>query len=165
MAKKVSLTNPITYLGNPANTSAQIINQIPNFENPGVRYQGYCKIDKGNGSFELRQQQTRFYSLKFGNTGVFDNSFARSQPSKKFYAATISIDYDADSSPLQVTIYDGAIANPKFRCYLDLGAGHFSIDLSNCPRQFAGSTIIISTDATLGGAHFINVNLFGWEED
>jgi hypothetical protein len=163
MASKIKKV--ITYLGTASNIPQPVANLVPNFENSGVRYQGWYKVDKGGGNYELRQQTTRFYSLKVQNSGSTTNTFSRSNTTNNFFATTIGIDFKTASNPIMVTIYDGAASNPRLRVYLDNEKGHFSLDLSSCPRKFSGTTIILTTDSLMSSTEWININLFGWDEE
>lgn len=169
MAKKK--VQAITYLGSPQILPQQIISQIPNYENSGVKYQGWYKKDLGGGNFELRQQITRFITVGIGNGAIGSTLFTRPNNTKKFYCTKAFIQFHALSSfsislaQMRIADVSGIKASTKLYFYPTHADGECTIDFSDCPRVFQGDSIDLYSQYSLGATEFILFSLLGWEED
>lgn len=155
---------PLNNTSGVTNITEQQVQQIPNYEDQGVKYQGKYKTQQSQNTYELRAQRPRFYNMLLRNTGaVFDFTFPLVKP-QTFYGKVIVLSWYVGSSPYEITIYDDVAANPRFRIYLPLGSGTLVIPCDDCPRSFAGTNILVSITASLAGAEFVNISLLGWDE-
>jgi len=154
----------ITYLGSPSSIPTNIINQVPNFEQSGVKYQGFYKIDKGNGNFELKKQLTRFYFDYLQATN--SHLYTRPNPTQTFFASMINISYNIAAVPAQIIIYDGVAAVPRIVMVTSATTGNIQLDLSSSPRKFSGTGILTTYSAgSYSGSDYIGVCLYGWDDE
>lgn len=179
--KKKTITTP-SYLGSPPEMSTVFVgsnssipqsvsNQIPNFDNSGVKFQGWYKVDKGNGLFEIRKQTTRFIVNAIGSGAFGSNLFARPNPTRKFFCTKIIIEMHGISThslslgQMRISDVTGTSANTRLYFFPITADETRVYDLSDCPRLFSGDSIDIYTQASLGAQEFVIVSLFGWDED
>jgi hypothetical protein len=174
MAKKA--TQPVVYTPLIKSTPPEFIEQkvenIPNYEDSGVKYQGKYKTQQTQNKYELRAQQTRFYVLGI-STGAFGSTiFARSRPELKFFCTKMIISHAGRSTSSfafgQIHLADvkGASASTRFYYYPTAATGEFNIELnfSDCPRLFEGDSFDLYTQYNFPAGEFLIIQLFGWEE-
>lgn len=163
MAKK-----SVVYVGSTNDSITPIveskINQIPPYEDSGVKFRGKYKIQKSQNEFELKSQATRFYSCLIP-TGSAAGNYSFPKSVLRFYATTMLLQVNCNTSPTEIIIYDGSTANPKFRGYFLSGEKNIVINFEGSPREFSGGNIIISIDSALAGlTNFVNVLMYGFDE-
>jgi len=159
-------TSPIFYVGTPTATPQTQSAVIPNYEDSGVKFQGYYKQDVGGGKFELRKQEKRFYSCNVPSPSAdFDYYFSRVDIKKRFYCSFMNIDYKNIASGQNITIYDGVTSNPKTAIRTEIAEGHIQLDFSSSPREFRGAFIVVSIGANLIAGERLRVTLHGWDEE
>jgi hypothetical protein len=173
MAKKKK--SEVAYV--PLNTAAQVSNlieqkveQIPAYEDSGVKYQGKFKTQQSQNTFELRAQVTRFTTFGVQNTGgTFDFTFARPRSDLKFFCTKMIVHFRNMSTfgiinYIELSDYNGTTYSPRFYFFPTEASGTLVIDFSDSPRRFEGTFFAIRLLASLGVSEFIAFNLFGWEE-
>lgn len=173
MAKKK--ISEVAYV--PLNTAAQVSNlveqkveQIPAYEDSGVKYQGKFKTQQSQNTFELRAQVTRFTTFGVQNTGgTFDFTFARPRSDLKFFCTKMIVHFRnmstfGISNYIELSDYNGVTYSPRFYFFPTEASGALVIDFSDSPRRFEGNSFAIRLLASLGLSEFIAFNLFGWEE-
>jgi len=173
MAKKKISEVAYVPLNNSASVSQiveQKIQEIPRYEDSGVKYQGKYKTQQSQNTYELRAQQTRFTAFGIQNTGgVFDFSWVRPRNDLKFYCTKMIIHF-RNMSTFGVTNYielsdlKGTTYSPRFFFFPTEASGVLVIDFTDSPRTFEGTHFAIRLLAGLGLTEFIAFNLFGWEE-
>lgn len=159
---------------NPVTDIPQIIEkkvaQIPPYEDSGIKFQGKFKTQQTSDTYELRAQETRFYTFGLQNTGaVFDFTFARARPDLKFFCTKMIVHFYnmstfGISNYIQLADFKGSTYTPRFYFYPTDVSGALVIDFSDCPRRFEGTHFAIRLLASLGATEFIAFSLFGWEE-
>jgi len=65
----------------------------------------------------------------------------------------------------ELFLYDTSSTNPKYAGYLPLGTFNYNVDLSTCPREFLGTTIVLTSSRALVAGEIITITIFGWEEE
>lgn len=167
--------NDVVYT--PLNNVSQIpqiiekkVQQVPAYEDSGVKFQGKFKTQQTSDTYELRGQETRFNTMGIQNTGaVFDFTFARARPDLKFFCTKMVIHFRnmstfGLSNYIELADFKGGIYAPRFYFYPTEVSGALVIDFSDSPRKFEGTHFAIRLLAGLGATEFIVFNLFGWEE-
>jgi hypothetical protein len=171
MAKKK--TNPIVYTGFNNAPQSEIIqeqvSQIPAYEDSGIKYQGKFKVQKGLKEYELKRQETRFYSFAVGTNAAGTTVFTRPRETTKFYATKCLVQY-YNFGVFAVGNYftfgdrKNSVNTQRFYYFPVQASGEFFIDFSDCPRKFEGDQVFITCPAALGANSFIVFHIFGWEE-
>ena len=157
----------------PLNTTSQVmpiveqkIQEIPRYEDSGVKYQGKYKTQQSQNTYELKAQQTRWYHLVASAIGVTTFTRANKDTTRFFCTKIVVTSYG--KAGFGTIWYDtladvvSGIASVKFVFQPVQAAQVIEIDLSDCPRQFDGDFAIDKYMA--GGAEFTGFTLYGWEE-
>jgi hypothetical protein len=159
----------------PAFTGEMIegqISNIPNYEDAGVSFHGKYKVEKNKGNYELKGQETRFYTLGVGAGAFGDNLFTRSRPETKFYCTKMIIYHELVSTVglanwISLGDVKGTNSSPRFY-YFPVGLNSSpiqEIDFSDCPRKFEGEQFNLYCVSGIGAGEFVVFELFGWEEN
>ena len=165
------------WLGQIPHPEAKTSNKVPEvveYEKPktegyderGVSYKQFSKKQEG-GSYVKVPQLTRFYSLLYQNIASGNQTAARTNANTTvFYCTHIQIDHEIDAD-CAIIIYDDNTNNARYRAVMskDEAGQHLTLDLTNCPREFAGSNIIINFSAAVAATKYVHIQLFGWEEE
>lgn len=144
----------------------QKVQEIPRYEDSGIKFQGKFKVQTGQNSYELKGQQTRFYI--FGANALGDTTFTRENKSSTvFHCTKIMIqNHAAGSFGLSdyQTLSDNYNGNQelRFAFFNNVASESVVFDCSDCPRKFYGDFTVQRHSA--GGAEFIIFHLYGWEE-
>jgi hypothetical protein len=158
-------TNPITYLGNPSTIIQPIGVQIPNYEDSGVRFQGWAKKDKGNNQFELKKQVRVIYNAKITHSNVSVPFTINRSNSTKFYCTAVIIETDSPMNYLD--IYDGVYNTSNAKIYLKMsGTNPTRYDKEiyfDIPLEFSGNILLYQT-AVWGVDNYLTITFYGWEE-
>lgn len=167
--------NEVVYT--PLNNVSQIpqiiekkVEQVPAYEDSGVKYQSKFKTQQTSNTYELRAQETRFYVFGLQNTGiVFDFTFPRARPDLKFFCTRMVVNFYGMSTfgvsnYIQLADYKAGTYTPRYYFYPTTTSGALVLDFTDCPRKFEGTDFAIRLLASLGAAEFIAFSLFGWEE-
>ena len=171
--KKTSSEIAYTPLNAAANISSSVeqkIQEIPSYEDSGVKYQGKFKTQQSGNTYELRGQVTRWVAFGLQNTGaVFDFDFTRARNELKFFCKKMIIYYHNMSTfgiSNYITLSDvkGAVRDVRFVFFPTVTSGHLVVDFEDSPRVFEGTDFGIELLASLGLTEFIAFELFGWEE-
>lgn len=151
---------PATYSPNITTSKIKI---IPPYEDPGVKFQGYSKKLNNNGEYELIPQIRRVQYPQL--LSATSDTITREDPDKKFYVSSVHVDFFTSVATSEsVRIYDSdTTQNLKMLFYVDVGAGHFDIDFTSCPREFKSPYIHI-TKLNMNLNNYVWVTLVGWVE-
>jgi len=173
MAKKKQTEVAYVPLNNSASVSQlveQKIQEIPRYEDSGVKYQGKFKTQQSQNTYELRAQVTRFNAMAIQNTGAtFDFLFTRPRSDLKFYCTKMIVHYRnmstfGSSVYIELSDYKGGVYSPRYYFWPVEASGNLVIDFTDSPRAFEGTSFAIRLLASLGATEFIAFNLYGWEE-
>jgi hypothetical protein len=148
------------------------INSVPSYEDSGVKYQGKFKTQQTSDKYELRSQETRFFTLGIGAGAFGSNVFTRARPQTKFFCTKMIIQHafrTTSSLALgQIRLADvkNSAATTKFYYYPTAASGEATlvVDFSDSPRGFEGDSFDIYTQYAFGANEFLIISLFGWEE-
>ena len=174
MAKKK--VNPVAYVPLNQSTTAmpiveQKVQQIPNYEDSGVKYQGKFKTQQTGDTYELRGQRTRFYTIGSNSAGAGPHLSNRTNPNTKFYCTKIIIQVRNMSTFSwgfnQIHIADvspAGSASIKFYFFPVEANGVYVFDLSDSPREFTGDRFDLWHQFGFGAGEWMYIHLFGWEE-
>lgn len=165
--KKTSTAlNPILDFsaGLPNNVN-QILSQIPTYDDVGVSFKGFSKTAINGNEYRTNKQTTRFYSCLIPTGSAAGTyTFNRINLPEKFYASNCQIDISTGTSPTNIIVYDGVVANPRMKIVAGANEFHYSINF-NAAKEFSGTQILINIDAQvspIGG--FIHLCFYGWQE-
>lgn len=180
MAKKKA--SPVVYYTPPIAVQEvkDIINdkldQIPPYEDGGIRYQGKYKIQKSNNEYELRTQTPRNIYFDDGG-GVTGFTTRPNSSTTDLYVKEIIISYVCDLAVAvadfkEIILYDGYYVIggvlPVFKIYIP------RVTTNN--KQFLSIPLevpfVIKTDkigydfgsSPIGSNEFIGITLVGWEQ-
>lgn len=150
----------------------QKVQEIPRYEDSGVKFQGKYKTQQAQNTYELRAQETRFYTIGISNGAFMSNIFARSRPQTRFYCTKMFIQHCGRSTASlalgQIKLSDvkNSSASTRFVYFPTAAAGDFNIELdfSDSPRKFEGDSFDLYTQYSFAAAEFLVISLFGWEE-
>jgi len=155
----------------PAVVETQKINEIPPYEDKGVRYQGKYKEQTGNFDFTLRRQEENsiqivlngnLAGLPFGHYPIVTD-----HPLQNFVFDKISIHYINSHTKTGIVLNDSGGNGIEFSLP---STGPGGSDLSTCfnfdivPKTFVGDFDLF-LDHTINANEFIAINLWGWYED
>lgn len=157
---------PISPASQVTSINEQKVEQIPTYEDSGIKYQGKYKTLQAQNSYSLKNQQTRFYALGTAALGL--TTFTRANKENTIFYCTKAVVY-LFASTTGINNYDtlfdvvGAVNSPR-AYFWGTGVGTFVqiFDFTDCPRQFKGDFGINKT--TSGATNFTIMELFGWEE-
>jgi len=148
----------------------QKIQEIPPYEDSGVKYQGKFKTQQSGNTYELRGQVTRWVAVGVQNTGgTFDFTFTRARNELKFFATKLIVYFRnmstfGISNYIELTDVKGTQHDTRFVFFPTETSGHQEVNFEDSPRVFEGDSIGIRLLASLGLTEFIAFELFGWEE-
>lgn len=174
MAKKKATEVVYTPYGDVSQVPSivqQTIQQIPPYEDSGVRYQGKYKIQQTETRYELKAQETRFYTLGIGGGSFGSTLFSRSRPQTRFYCTKMIIQHRAPSffsmtlGQIRISDVKGTNGSARFYYYpTKENPEPIVLDFSDCPRKFEGDSFDVYTQYSFAAGEFLIVSLFGWEE-
>lgn len=148
----------------------QTIQQIPPYEDRGVKFQGKYKTQQTETRYELKAQETRFYTLGIANGAFGSNLFPRSRPQTRFICTKVIIQmHDTNTHSLSLAQFrvadvKGTNGSTRFYFFPVEAAGVYTLDFTDSPRVFEGEQFDLYCQWSLGATEFIVVSLFGWEE-
>jgi len=153
------------------NYTQQTINQIPTYEDRGVKYQGKYKIQQTESRYELKAQETRFYTLGIGAGAPGSHLFPRDRPQTKFYCTKMIIQHHGPTTfslaLARISLADVIGTNGSIKFYyfpIHTEPDTIIIDFRDSPRKFEGEQFDLYTQYGFGAAEFLVIQLFGWEE-
>ena len=175
MAKKKA--SPVVYYTPP--TSVQevkdIINekieQIPQYEDSGVKYQGKYKIQKSANTWELKAQESRWYGLFAANSPSTNTQIPRAANTLKFYCTRIIVYFWSNAvtpnfTSNAYTIEDDVNGQSaiKFLFFPTQTVQNITFDFTDSPRKFEGQNFNIYQFAGCPATGHIYFLLYGWLE-
>lgn len=172
MAKKKDIVYVSPNSNVPINQVEQKVQEIPHYEDSGVKYQSKYKIQQTETRYELRGQRTRWTLLALDNTAFGSTLFDRpNYATSRFYCTKLIFTFHAASvhsiSLGQMHVADvNAAGNASIR-WVQFPVetdGVYIYDFSDSPREFTGRYFDFYTQFSLDPTEFYTVLLFGWEE-
>lgn len=171
---KKKTTNPVVFTGYDNATQSNLIQeqvqQIPNYEDAGVKYQGKFKVKKAQNEYELKSQETRFNVLILsGAAAGSTTTYTRSRPQTKYYCTKMMVQF-RNVSAFGATSYfilsdvKGTSASPVFYFVPNETTGTIVLDFSDSPRLFEGNQFGIYSPYGMALGEYFVFNLYGWEE-
>jgi len=149
----------------------QSLNKTPPYEDTGIAYKGKYKIQKGQDTYETKNQYTKYYGWDFGTSG--SGGYIRVGDQKvKFFATGISISWSLNSS-CQFAVSDGSTTrivqelqrNVSAAGSNTTGTNFYQLDFKDFPRMFFDTTINFDTSRALVANEKLFVIMHGFYEE
>ena len=176
MATKKKTTSPVVFTGISRIPSTDLnLNTIPPYEDVGIAYKGYAKVDIGNGKYKLLRQDE--WTGVIGYNWAASSAEGNSTPSgvnvseKNFFMTKILITAVIDRNT-EFRVYDNVTGNIYFRFDAITGVNNtFSLDLTGIPYLLKNAQISArpydpaspSTPLAITGR--LALTIYGFSED
>jgi len=148
----------------------QQVQQIPAYEDRGVKYQGKYKTQQSSSSYELRSQTTRFTNMiAAGLAAGATVTNVRPRNDLRFYCTKMVISWHAFTAHTPtdfLLLYDrkGTANDLRYAFFPVTDDGYQVINFTDCPRSFLGTDFAITSTFLMGATAFAVIAMYGWEE-
>jgi hypothetical protein len=159
----------ITYLGSPQSLPQEPQSQIPNYEGPGVKFQKFFKLNKGNGSYEIREQTENSITVALANNllglpaGTY--SLNRGNVGKRFVIQYLLVQSLLTTTHLTEITFEDTKGDNGFTLNIPSSANGLMTSISLVPKTFIGETINIILSQAIPINQFLSIAMYGWYED
>lgn len=158
---------PISDTSNIKNITEQKVNQIPNYEDRSVKFQGKYKVQKSQYEYELKGQESTSVAFDFeGMLPAATYTVNRGKPSQNFVCNFIQVSHNLTQTRTQLNIEDSN-GNEGTNLYISGGMnnlGH-AWGYQIVPKVYKGETFRLILDNQIDEGTFLAVTLYGWYED
>jgi hypothetical protein len=167
MAKKAVVYTPPTSIAVGSNLIDKEIQQIPPYEDAGVQFRSKYKVQKGQNTWELKNQSFRYYFEQ----GAQGSSGFIARPNYKeavFYLKQIIVDWHlAGARSDYIRLFDGYYLIgglvKQFEFRISQGTTQLVIDLP-VPIKFSQNNIGYDIWSGAGVGDWLDFTLVGWDE-
>lgn len=150
-----------------SNIIEQKVQDIPNYEDRGISFQGKYKIQISEKKYELRAQSENsiVVTLNDNLVGLPAGTYylALDHPLQNFVFQFFTINWKLTAIKTEVRFIDDKGSNGLTMVLPSDASGNYSAQI--IPKTYYGDRIKVEIDTNIPANEFVNISLWGWYED
>lgn len=147
---------------------SQGVQQIPAYEDKGVRFQGKFKTFKGNNEYELKAQLENSVNIELSSdlSGLAAGKYSinLNHLGQNFVIQTVVVNYLSKTNVINTITLEDSGSN-GYTVYIPISTNGQNYAIPIVPKTFLGQKLYITVDKNIPINEFIIIGLIGWYEN